>query len=100
MKIYLSFFSVKIMKYKVLSIASFDTNPTEISGQLREFLTALRLKRIPLPSFKKVPANALMADDDLTESEFCDDIRDYIISCRTSTTLSARDNHLGRFSGR
>jgi hypothetical protein len=23
-----------------------------------------------------------------------------LVSCRTSTTLSARDNHLGRFSGR
>jgi len=38
----------------------------------------------------------------LSEGDFCQGRKEWVrvSACRTSTTLSARDNHLGRFSGR
>jgi hypothetical protein len=45
-------------------------------------------------------ANAILLLDD---GKSCQEISDFLYlddDCRTSTTLSARDNHLGRFSGR
>ena len=49
-----------------------------------------------IPRNPLINAGALISTDVLVSRHG----RDGAVECRTSTTLSARDNHLGRFSGR
>jgi hypothetical protein len=67
------------MKYRVLLVASCETNPTKIYGQLYEYLALLRLKKSPHLVRKKIPANVFTGSR-LESLELDEDDHDCLIS--------------------
>jgi hypothetical protein len=94
-----SFFAilmVEIMKFRVTNIASSETNPTEISNHLWQFLVDLRMKRIPPLSRLLASSGLPLPDDYLTDEEFYDDLAIYVVTDAEGRKIRRRAEKLAK----